>query len=225
MWAYTLATLRSALRSPLAWVLLLVGVFLGWFGTTLAVLALDSVGAQAEPLTVGTAHLVGVFLALWLVGRGLEEDRASGFAAAADVTPPGYAGRLAGRWAGSTLAGAALALVVAAMVAAVSAGPAPSAIYMLSTSIMVCAHAAAWGVLLGSLWRGGAATLAALLLWLLGHLPWGHEPFLEGLAGRAVGAWLPGPAVGGGWDALGYTSPAVAGLLLVALALGRPADA
>ena len=80
-------------------------------------------------------------------------------------------------------------------------------------------------MLLGTLWRGGGATLAAFILWVLGHLPWGAAPFLEGLAGRALGAWLPGPRVANAAVALGYTSAAVAGLLLIALALSRPADA
>ena len=102
MWPYALATLRHAWRSPLTWVLLGLGVFFGWFAHALAILALEPVGAQAEPLTVSTAHLVGVLLTLWLVGRGLDEDRASGFAAAADMTPPGPRGRLAGRWLGAT---------------------------------------------------------------------------------------------------------------------------
>ncbi len=225
MWAYTLATLRHALRSPLGWVLLGVGVFLGWFGTSLAILALDSVGAQAQPLTLSSAHLVGVLFTLWLVGRALDEDRTSGFAAAADVTSPGPIGRLAGRWAGASMAGAALATLTGALIAICSEAPAPDATHLLSTSILATSLVGAWAVLLGTLWRGGGATLAAFLLWVLGHLPWGAAPFLEGLGGRALGAWLPGPRTAGSLEALGYTSAAVVGLLLAALALSRPADA
>jgi len=224
MWAYTLATLRLALRSPLGWVLLGAGVFLGWFGTTLAVLALDPVGAQAQPLTLSSAHLAGVLFTLWLVGRALDEDRTSGFAAAADVASPGPMGRLAGRWAGASIAGACLAVVTGALIAATSDAAGPTATSLLSTSISAAALVGAWAVLLGTLWRGGGATLGAFLLWVLGHLPWGAAPFLDGWGGRALGAWLPGPRTAGSLVALGYTSAAVAGLLLVALALSRPAD-
>ena len=225
MWAYSLATLRNAWRSPLTWVLLVLGVFFGWFATTLAVLALDEAGAQAEPLISSTAHLAAVFLTLWLVGRGLDEDRTSGFAAAADVTPVGHVGRLAGRFLGAVLAGTALGVGVGALTGGTSDHPAPSTIYLLYTTIMVTSLAGAWGILLGTLWRGGGATLAAFLLWLLGHLPWGAAPFFEGPVGRALGAWLPGPRTASGLEALGYTSAAVAGLLVVALASSRPADA
>ena len=89
MWPYTLATLRFALRSPLVWVLLAVGAFTGWFGATAAILALDEVGAQGQSLLLGTGQLVGILLTLWLVGRSLEEDQQSGFAAAADAARTG----------------------------------------------------------------------------------------------------------------------------------------
>ena len=225
MVAYALATLRHAWRSPLTWVLVVLGVFFGWFATTLAVLALDEAGAQAASLTLSTAHLAGVFLTLWLVGRGLDEDRTSGFAAAADVTPVGPMGRLLGRFVGAVTAGTLLSFATGALIDATSAHPGPSSISLLYTSICTMSIVGAWGILLGTLWRGGGATLAAFLLWLLGHLPWGAEPFLEGPVGRALGAWLPGPQAAAGLQALGYTSAAVAGLLLVALALSRPADA
>ena len=71
--------------------------------------------------------------------------------------------------------------------------------------------------------RGGPHTL-----WLLGHLPWGRDPFLGGSlawAGESLRAWLPGPRALEGWlGGLGYTSAAVAGLLLLALAFVRPAE-
>ena len=80
-------------------------------------------------------------------------------------------------------------------------------------------------MLLGSLWRGGGTSLAVILLWVLGHLPWGRAPFLEGVAGRVLRAWLPGPrGVGSEVEGLGYTSAAVTGLLLVTVALSRPSD-
>ena len=75
MWPYMTATLRQALRSPTTWGLGALGVFLGWFATTAAILALDEVGEQSTPLVFSTSHLVGVLLTLWLIGRALEEDR------------------------------------------------------------------------------------------------------------------------------------------------------
>lgn len=225
MLAYALATLRTAMRSPLTWVLLVLGTFFGWFAVSLAVLALDEAGAQAEPLTLSTAHLAGVFLTLWLVGRSIDEDRTSGFAAAADVTPAGHVGRILGRFVGAVGAGTALALLTSMLIDVTSKHPAPGSGYLLYTSILACGQVGAWGILLGTLWRGGGATLAAFLLWLLGHLPWGAAPFLDGPVGRALGAWLPGPRTAVGLEALGYTSAAVAGLMLVALAMSRPADA
>lgn len=225
MLAYALATLRNAMRSPLTWVLLGLGTFFGWFAMALAVLALDEAGAQAGPLTLSTAHLAGVFLTLWLVGRSMDEDRTSGFAAAADVTPAGPMGRLLGRFLGAVAAGSAVALGVGLLIALTTNDAALSTTYLLYTSSLACLQVGAWGVLLGTLWRGGGATLAAFLLWLLGHLPWGAEPFLAGPAGRALGAWLPGPRTTVGLEGMGYTSAAVAGLMLLALALSRPADA
>ncbi len=80
-------------------------------------------------------------------------------------------------------------------------------------------------LLLRAIWSGAGAVLVVFLLWVLGHLPWGAAPFLEGGAGQALGVWLPGPReAGSGPEALGYTSAAVAGLLLGALALSRSSD-
>ncbi|MDJ0523486.1 MAG: hypothetical protein QNJ90_15565 [Planctomycetota bacterium] len=225
MWPYTLATLKQALRSPVGWVLLAIGAFIGWFAASAAILALDEVGAQSQPLTISTAQLAGVLLTLWLVGRGLDEDRHSGFAAAADSTRPGPTGRLLGRWLGATASGTILACLTALTIASSAALEDPDGLYLASTSIGGCAAVGAWAVLLGSVWRGIGATLAVFLLWVLGHLPWGVEPFLAGAAGRIVGGLLPGPYAAGTLSALGYTSAAVAGLLLVTLALSRPADA
>ena len=225
MWPYASATVTHALRSPISWLLLAAGAFTGWFATSAAVLALDEVGSQGEPLTISTAQLVGVLLTLWLVGRGMDEDRHSGFAAAADASGPGVRGRLLGRWLGASAAGAGLAVLTALAISSSSAVPTPDGLLLLSTSSMACAVAGAWCVLLGSLWRGGGASLAVFLLWVLGHLPWGVAPFLEGLAGRICGGLLPGPRATGTLATLGYTSAAVAGLLLVTLAISRPAEA
>lgn len=225
MWPYASATVKQALRSPLSWVLLAVGAFTGWFATSAAILALDEVGAQGQPLTISTAQLVGVLLTLWLIGRSLDEDRLSGFAAAADASGPGATGRLLGRWLGATLAGAGLAVSTALAISTSAALESPDGLLLLSTSIMACALVGAWCVLLGALWRGGGAVLVVFLLWILGHLPWGVAPFLNGLAGRMLGGLLPGPRAAGTLATLGYTSAAVAGLLLVTLAVSRPAEA
>ena len=225
MWPYASATLKSAWRSPMAWSLLVLGGLTGWFATSAAILALDDAGAQSQPLTLSTAQLVGVLLALWLTGRSLDEDRHSGFAAAADAAQPGPGGRLLGRWLGATLAGGGLALLTATAIAAVARVEQPPVLLLLSTSIMAPAVVSAWAVLLGNVWRGAGATLTVFLLWLLGHLPWGVAPYLDGLFGRLVGGILPGPRTAGTIDTLGYTSAAVAGLLLVTLALSRPAEA
>jgi hypothetical protein len=225
MWAYAIATWRQGYRSPFTWVLAAIAVFAGWFGTTAAILALRDVGDQGVPIILSTGHLAGVFLAIWLIGRSLEEDRHAGFAAAADAAAPGHAGRLLGRWVGATAAGTALAVLVAYVTATSSALPWPDALLLLSTSIQTTALAGAWGLLLGTLWRSGGAMVLVLLLWVLGHLPWGTAPFLEGTIGRVVGAWLPGPRLAdSGAEALGYTSAAVAGILLGALALSRPSE-
>jgi hypothetical protein len=225
MWPYALATLRQAYRSPLAWALAALGAFAGWFAATTAILALDEVGEQALPLVVSTSHLAGVLLVLWLVGRGLEEDRHSGFAAAADATGPGTAGRLLGRWAGATLAGTTLALAVGGLLSLLGVRPGPAALSLFFTSIQATALVGAWAVLAGSLARAGGAALAVFVLWVLGHLPWGTAPFLEGAGGRALAAWLPGPRdAATAVASLGYTSAAVAGLLLATVALSRSAD-
>jgi hypothetical protein len=58
-----------------------------------------------------------------------------------------------------------------------------------------------------------------------GAPPVGVAPFLDGSIGRVLAALLPGPRQGTlGLAVIGYTSAAVAGLLLVTLALSRPAD-
>jgi hypothetical protein len=226
MWPYASATLRQALRSPVSWVLTLLAVFTGWFAVTAAILAISDVQAQSESLVLSTAQLGGVLLTLWLMGRSLDEDRHSGFAAAADATSPGVPGRLLGRWAGATAAGALLSFLAAVLIFMSSGLEQLPYLTLLYTSVSVCAVAAAWALLLGTLWRGGGATLAVFLAWILGHLPWGVAPFLAGPLGSAMGAVLPGPRHGdGGSLVLGYTSAAVAGLLLLTLSLSRPADA
>jgi hypothetical protein len=225
MWAYASATAKQAWRSPVSWVLLAVGTFTAWFAAAAAILALDPAGARSASITTSTAHAAGALLAIWLLGRGLEEDRLHGFSSAADATAPGVPGRLLGRWAGALASGAACALLTATLAAGTTVVAAPAPIWLLITSFMVAGHAGAWALVLGARWGGAVATLGALLLFLAGHLPWGGPGFLEGPAGRALAAWLPGPTASGEAAALGYTPAAVGGLLLLALAIGRPADA
>jgi len=224
MWPYASATLKSAARSPVGWTLLAAGGFAGWFAAAAAILALTEVGGQALPLTMGTAQLVGVLLAIWLVGRGLDEDRHSGFAQAADAAAPGPAGRVLGRWMGASLAACLLSVLTACLIATSESVNQPPYLLLLSTSSFAAAHVAAWTLCLGTIWRGGGAGMAVFLLWVLGHLPWGIEPFLAPGPGRLVSALLPGPVNAGTPSALGYTSAAVAGLLLLTLALSRPAN-
>jgi hypothetical protein len=224
MWAYAAATLKQAVRSPMSWVLCGLGVFLGWFAARAAILDIDDLARHALPLTLGTAHLMGALLTLWLVGRSTEEDRHSGFASAADATRVGPRGRVAGRWLGASLAGCVLAAVTSYGICATASLHWPPELLLLSTSIQVTACVGAWGVLLGAFWRGGGAMLAVLLLYVLGHLPWGAPAFLRGPVGRALGAWLPGPRPGGDLASLAFTSAAVAGLLLLSLAGSRPSE-
>ncbi len=224
MWPYALATIRQAYRSPVSYVLAACGAFAGWFAASAAILALTEVGEQNDPLLYSTSHLAGVLLTLWLIGRALDEDRHSGFAQAADATAAGLAGRILGRWAGATLAGAMLAIIVGFLTAGLTGAlEMPDGISLLSTSIQATGIVAAWAVLVGNVWRGGGTMLAVFLVWVLGHLPWGRAPFLEGLPGRILRSWLPGPReAAGALEGLGYTSAAVAGLLLATLALSRP---
>lgn len=225
MWPYALATASQAIRSPLAWALCAGAVCAMWFASVAAILAIDEVGLQAQPLLLGTAHLAAVLTTLWLVARGLEEDRQSGFAAAADATAPGPGGRLLGRWLGAASSGACVALLGGTVGSLLTVGDWPPVLLLLSTTIQCACLVGAWGVLLGTVWRGGVSALPVFLLWTLGHLPWGRDPFLSGPVGQALRALLPGPrGAGSVLEGLGYTAAAVAGLLLATLALCRPSE-
>ena len=225
MWVYARATLREALTSPVAWGLLGLALFFGWCATALAILALVGVEAENRDLVASTSQLFGAILCLGLLGKLLDEDRGSGFALAADAAGPGPTGRVLGRFAGAVLTGTALSLAAAHALAIAGASPAPESLYLLYTSMCSIALVGAWGVLLGTQWNGVAAGLAVLLLWVLGHLPWGTPPFLSGVPGQLLRAWLPGPRAGGSvLLGLGYTSAAVGGLLALSAALVRPAE-
>ena len=225
MWAYARVTAKDAVLSPVTWGLCLLGVFFGWFATTLAILALVEIEGQGEALVISTSQLFGALLTLSLLGRTLEEDSTSGFTLAGDATAAGPQGRLLGRWVGACTGGVVMTLIVAALTASTGAAPMPPIHYLLYTTTLSIAVVGAWAVLLASQWNGAAGGLIVLLLWILGHLPWGTAPFAEGTLGRALAAWLPGPRpVDGGWSTLGYTSATVAGLLLLARVLARPAE-
>jgi hypothetical protein len=225
MWVYAKATLREALSSPTAWGLLGLAIFFGWCATALAILALVGVEAENRALVESTSQLFGAICCLGLLGKLLDEDRGSGFALAADAAGPGPAGRIVGRWAGAVTAGTVLAMAAAHALAVVGASPGPDSLYLLYTSMSSIALVGAWGVLLGTQWNGVAAGLAVMLLWVLGHLPWGTPPFLTGVPAQVLRGWLPGPrAAGSALLALGYTSAAVGGLLALSAALVRPAE-
>ncbi len=223
MWAYARSTLREAVTSALAWLLLGVGAFAGWFATTLAILAIERAEDQARDLVVGTSQLFGVLVTLAVLGRLQEEDGDSGFALAADAARPGPFGRVLGRWVGGTAAGVVAATGVALLTSATGAVSLPSLHYLLTTSICACGMVGAWVVLLGTRWNAVATTIAVLALWVIGHLPW--STLGGGKVGAAIAVWLPGPRdTGGALSTLGYTSAATAGLLLLTLALVRPVE-
>jgi hypothetical protein len=204
MWAYALASLRTTTRSPIPWVLAGLGMAAGWFGLTMSILALGEVGSHGAGLLVGTGQAFGVLTALWAVARHLEQDAGSELVAAADASGPGRAGRLLGRWAGGTLAGLGVALLVQVGTGALESAP-----------------------LIEDGPRGGIylviANIQAVILWGLGHMPWGSAGLLEGAPGSALRAWLPGPRdPAEAPTTLGYTAASTAGLLLLALTLARP---
>jgi hypothetical protein len=220
MWPYALLTLRQAGRSPSPWVFLGLGTAAGWVGLNLAILALGEPGTQAPAVVLGTSQTFGVLLCFWVLAWLLEEDRRSALRLAADCTGPGPGGRLLGRWAGALVLGALLSTAIAFLLAGLKWPD----IHLLIANIEAVALAAAWGILVARGLGGGLAVLAGLLAWILGHLPWGRHAFLEGGAGAAVGALLPGPrAPAGAWSTVGYTSAATGAILMLALALGpRP---
>jgi hypothetical protein len=199
MSAWSLDTLKQGIRLLAPWVLLVLGVLVGWTGLRLAILALGEWDSQAPALIQSTALLAGVLTALWICARLLDEDRRSGLCVAADGTAPGPEGRLLGRWAGAallglavcTLTGLALQLLATGSLSAPIPGLPP--LWLHSTNIATLGLAAAWGVLLTGLLRGAGTLAVGGLLWGAAHLPWGAPGLLAGRAGAALGILLPGP--------------------------------
>lgn len=229
MWAYALATQKDALRRPAFWLLLLTGLGLSAIGARLAILEIGLDSGRVVEMARGTAHLVGVLCGLWLLGVALEEDRMGGFSVAADSTAPGHAGRLLGRWTGAVALGSLVA-TLSGLLGLLLSGPrihldGGEWVYLLFTSIASISLALAWLVFLAGFGAGGGAAVLALLLWLLGHLPWDSGAWLGGHAGRVLMAWLPGPRTHLDLCSGGYTSAAVLGLLLLGLARARPTGA
>jgi len=224
MGAHALDTVRRALRGPTVWVLAGIGLLAGWGGSGLALLALGEGHAQVPGIVGETSHAFAVLATLLVLAGALEEDRRSArFTLALDCTAPGPAGRLLGRWAGAAVLGLALgAFLQVALGLTLGLDPQPGVwLRLYYTTIVVVLLAAGWGLLLSAAFAGGGVVLAGLLAWFLGHLPWGEAGALEGPAGRAVAALLPGPRPPA---AAVSAFAAAAGLLLLALALrARPA--
>lgn len=193
MAAHALASLRFMWRTPMSWGLGAVGVFVGWFGVALAVLALHDDPDRRAHVVASSAALAATLLLLWCLARLLGEDRRSGFALAADSAGPGPGGRIMGRWLGCS-AGAALLGVVATLLAGwVARAPMSTSLYLSSAYSVSLLLLAAWTCLLSPVLGPGRAAAAGAALYLMGHLPWGRPPLGEGLAGRVVGALLPRP--------------------------------
>lgn len=223
MLAFLRDTLRRTLRSPGPYVIVGVGVLVGWTALGLSILALGRDTATSAPLLLATGQLVAAVGVLWTLGRRLQEDRSSGFTRAADCTAPGVRGRAAGRWGGAVLLGTGLGFAVVGLLLPLApATPSPSLLLLYSASIGVAGLlVASWGIVLDRIGAGPALLLLGLVVWVAGHLPWGSPDLVPGVAGRLVGALLPRPpapdTTPSGWLA----AVAAAGGLL-ALALARP---
>jgi hypothetical protein len=214
VWAHAASTLRQAGRNAGFWVVCLLGLAAGWVGLELSVLALGTADVQAPEMIRSTALATVAVASLWILAGAMEQDRASGFRPSLDCCAPGWRGRLMGRWAGSALAGAVGGLIVS-LVLGVGQGQLDQNLSLYITLIVQGALLASWGLLLARLGSGGAIVVGGLLLWLLGHLPFGTPALWPGTMGTLCAAWLPGPRI----SAPGIASSGLAagGLLLLAL--------
>lgn len=224
MWAYARATIRDALASPVSYGLLAGSLFLSWCGAALSILALHDQPGQRADLVAATSEMFALLVGLGLLGRTLDEDRASGFVEAADATRLGPPGRVLGRWGGAVLCALVCGMLSVGGMLALRAAPPQAGLYLLTTSIPSLLVALAWGALFAALLSGVVGTLVTFTLWLAGHLPWGTAPFLEGGVGRALRAVLPGPRPHVGMaEAWPPALLATAGVLAIAVALAGPA--
>ena len=204
------------------WVVAAIAAFAAWFGVSFAILALDRTPSDAAALLVSTAQLGAAITLAWLVQSTLDEDASSGFVVAADAAASGPGGRWMGRWGGALVASwlcGSLAVMVAALATKQSLG---GALLLWITSIVPLAVHGAWALLAAVHWRGGAALGVVLLIWFLGHLPWGRPPVLEGLLGQMLRAWLPTPrAIHAPWAHAPAALLTTLGLLWLAMHTGR----
>jgi hypothetical protein len=173
------------------WGIAVLGVLAGWGGFSLSILALGEMESQEREVALSTAHAFGVLAALWVAAIQGAEDTATGFAVAAGCARPGVLGRLLGRALGAASVGIVVVYMILAGLA--QATWALGSIQLLIATTWVVLSISAWGLLFAASGRAGVAVLCGLVLWVLGHLPWGSADLLPGSAGRALGAWLPGP--------------------------------
>lgn len=217
MAAHALASLRFVWRTPMSWGLGALGVFVGWFGVALAVLALHDDPNRRAQVVASSAALTTSLLVLWCLARLLGEDRRSGFALAADAAGPGPGGRMLGRWLGCSVGAAVLGVMATLLAGWLAHAPIGSSLYLSSAYSVSILLLAAWTALLSPLVGPGRAAAAGGALYLLGHLPWGRAPLGEGLPGRIVGALLPRPPlVESPLEAAPASLLAAAGLALLA---------
>jgi hypothetical protein len=212
-----LDTLRTAGRRPLALSAAALGCLALWAGAGLEVLGLGR-GSRALVLAVGTAEAIGLLLGVVLAVRLVGEDEASGVGEALDAARAGTGSRLTGRflgvWGVALLAGLPVLLLGAALLCAAGEGPAPATGWPAALALEVAA-AGAWAVLLARTLPPGAATLAALVVAVATRL---------GDAGPLAALFPQGVRTSGRVDAttlLAQTSVVVAALLAATAAPGR----
>jgi hypothetical protein len=187
----TLDTVRRALRHPGTWLLAGLALFTAWCGLGLSILALGDASSQTRGLIVATSQSFGALSALWTLSIVLEQDTVSGLALALDCTAPGPQGRILGRWAGATVIGASTGLALQLALQTATRTSTPGSLYLYSANIIGPAQVAAWGLLLSAIARGPHVLLPGLMLWLVGHLPWGSPELLPGWGGHVVASLLP----------------------------------